>query len=935
MCTYSFHSSKNLQFVRLLQDHLPPLQFCEKTCKMVQEYPGYKCDLVIGTIASHKCNSQVTQDGRFVFVGGLEAVLMWDLRKDLIVKRFEDVSIQTQQLYEATYLQLNREESEIAVGYSNGSVRVFSVASAEMKVHFSGHDSAVTVLRYSHSGIRLVSGSKDNDLVVWDISNECGECRLKGHIDVVNDCCFLDEEGLFLASCSKDSFIKIWDISIQHCVETIAGQKNELVSLSLSPSHSRIAVLTSEREVRMYQFFPEVLGKQLENDQLKCMQPHFSFSRQGKERPERVAFHPTEPFCFVQNTTDRTVEIYKVRSEDELKKKANRRKQKENSDSPLFIASDEITFIKAVKFSHKLKFVEFLPVERGKSFISVLAVLTNNSYEVMKFNPYETSIENDKSIKINELCGHHSAIKQVCIAHGQELFCTISNDMIKLWNVRTGNLVRSIECKQVSCVEFLPHDRELLVGTKTGELEIYDIASGALVESVKAHSGNISCLAIRNDHRSFCSGSSDKEVKCWDFELVPVENDCPSSVGCNGKRMSFVLSDTLSLTDEITCLRYSPDSKYIAIGLLDFTIKVFFVDSLKFYLSLYGHKLPCFSIDISADSKRLISASHDKNIKIWGLDFGDCHKSIFAHQDAVTCVRFVGNGNLFVSTSKDRFVKMWDARNFQQVSKYRGHHDEVWGIAGTQDGEYLLSISNDRTIRRWIKTDEPLFLEEEREKELEEAHDQQLKMNGMNQTDAPEKVTIDSLKNCDKVIETVEQCEEYLESWRVYNEQKERGLPCDEPPLNPIFCDRYGEPISPSHYLLSVFERIPTAELRSVLLVLPFNIVLGTLKQVEIWFKNSLNLSLCCSILNTLLEIHLKTLSTSSTARPLLEQIRALARQNITKAQDIFHFNNAALCQLRKSWELEFSVKFFDEERINELKLRSTKKIQKRHFIKN
>ncbi len=36
----------------------------------------------------------VTQDGRFVFVGGLEAVLMWDLRKDLIVKRFEDVSIQ-------------------------------------------------------------------------------------------------------------------------------------------------------------------------------------------------------------------------------------------------------------------------------------------------------------------------------------------------------------------------------------------------------------------------------------------------------------------------------------------------------------------------------------------------------------------------------------------------------------------------------------------------------------------------------------------------------------------------------------------------------------------------------------------------------------------------------------------------------------------------
>ncbi len=96
------------------------------------------------------------------------------------------------------------------------------------------------------------------------------------------------------------------------------------------------------------------------------MQLHFSFSRQGKERPERVAFHPTEPFCFVQNTTDRTVEIYKVRSEDELKKKANRRKQKENSDSPLFIASDEITFIKTVKFLINSNLLNFYRLKEEK-----------------------------------------------------------------------------------------------------------------------------------------------------------------------------------------------------------------------------------------------------------------------------------------------------------------------------------------------------------------------------------------------------------------------------------------------------------------------------------------------------------------------------------------------------------------------------------------
>jgi len=38
--------------------------------------------------------------------------------------------------------------------------------------------------------------------------------------------------------------------------------------------------------------------------------------------------------------------------------------------------------------------------------------------------------------------------------------------------------------------------------------------------------------------------------------------------------------------------------------------------SLKFFLSLYGHKLPAISLDISSDSTLLISGSADKNVKV-------------------------------------------------------------------------------------------------------------------------------------------------------------------------------------------------------------------------------------------------------------------------------------------------------------------------------
>lgn len=124
-------------------------------------------------------------------------------------------------------------------------------------------------------------------------------------------------------------------------------------------------------------------------------------------------------------------------------------------------------------------------------------------------------------------------------------------------------------------------------------------------------------------------------------------------------------------------------------------LQVFFTDSLKFFLSLYGHKLPVLSLDISSDSTLLVSGSADKNIKVrggamcstplrsslamrwrpqlagvrpttmcapqvWGLDFGDCHRSLFAHADAVMGVSFVPKTHYVFTVGKDKMVKYWD-----------------------------------------------------------------------------------------------------------------------------------------------------------------------------------------------------------------------------------------------------------------------------------
>ena len=183
------------------------------------------------------------------------------------------------------------------------------------------------------------------------------------------------------------------------------------------------------------------------------------------------------------------------------------------------------------------------------------------------------------------------------------------------------------------------------------------------------------------------------------------------------------------MSHDAMCVRYSntksADKLLVAVGLLDNTIKVFYDDSLKFFLSLYGHKLPVLSIDISYDNTILISGSADKTIKIWGLDFGDCHRSLIAHTDSVTFLRFQPQTHYFFSCGKEGSLKYWDADRFEQILCLPGHCAAAWGVDVSPEGAYCVSVGGDRTLRVWRRSEEQVFVEEERERALEAQIDEE------------------------------------------------------------------------------------------------------------------------------------------------------------------------------------------------------------------
>ena len=136
------------------------------------------------------------------------------------------------------------------------------------------------------------------------------------------------------------------------------------------------------------------------------------------------------------------------------------------------------------------------------------------------------------------------------------------------------------------------------MGTKNGQIYLVDIGAASVVETIQAHEGAVWSLHLKPDHTSLVSGGADKLVKFW-----TIEQRARREAGeTTSKPMSLAHVRTLKLANDVLAVRFSPNSKYLAVATLDSTVQIFYQDTLKFYLSLYGHKVPKCSNSLHLDT---------------------------------------------------------------------------------------------------------------------------------------------------------------------------------------------------------------------------------------------------------------------------------------------------------------------------------------------
>ncbi|KAF2675016.1 WD40 repeat-like protein [Microthyrium microscopicum] len=922
---------------------------------MVRTYSKYELSQTFGLVASSLSNivsvadssSRATGPGLAV-VGANEHVLTWDIKKGQLVSRWSDVNTSAQ----VTALTKSGADPDIyAVGYDDGTIKVWDSRIESIVISFNGHKSAVTTLAFDQSGARLASGAKDTDIIIWDLVAEVGLFKLRGHKDQVVSLSWISsgeseeeedseeqtsEEYSFILSASKDATIKFWDVASQHCLETHVAQSNgECWAMGVTPDMSGCITAGNDGELKVWSV--NVQAAQFTHNGVdgkerpRVLQDRGIIFRQSKERTTGVIFHPKADYFAVYGS-EKAVEVWRIRSETEVQKSMQRKKRRKREKAGQTNGDDDTAMTNGdheedqapaiteyfvpytiVRTGGKVSAIDWIDKKSSK-MVQLTAACGNNSIEVYDIIAIESEKRKAKAEEGSDYTrtysidspGHRTDVRAVSLSSDDRMLATASSGLLKIWNVKTGACLRTLDCGYALCCAFLPGDKIVVVGTKTGEIELFDIASSTLIESIQAHEASIWSLQVHPDGKSCVTGGADKTAKFWNFDIV--QEDIPGTKRTT-PRLKLTHTRSLKVNDDILSLCFSPDSRLLAVATLDNTVKVFFTDTLKLFLNLYGHRLPAISMSISSDSKLIATSSADKNIRLWGLDFGDCHKALFGHNDSIMNVKFIQEpatpeeGHFFFSASKDRSVKTWDGDKFEQVQKLSGHHSEIWALAVSRTGDFFVTASHDKSIRIWNLTDEPIFLEEEREREMEELYESTLTtsldnddMDGNADEDAAvaaSKQTVATLTAGEKIMEALELGMEDLATVQAWERQKAVNPKMAPPQRDPLFM-ALGF-ISAERHVLNTFAKIPAAQLQDALLVLPFSVLPALLTFISIWVTKQRDVTLVCRVLFFMIKTHQKQIVTSRELKASLETIRRELRATLGEVKDVLGFNLAAL----------------------------------------
>ncbi len=285
------------------------------------------------------------------------------------------------------------------------------------------------------------------------------------------------------------------------------------------------------------------------------------------------------------------------------------------------------------------------------------------------------------------LRGHTLTVRSIALSPDEQTLASGSHDgTIKLWDLPTGNLLRTIEADSydVHALAFTRDGRSLISGSNNQTVKLWNPQTGKCVRTLAKLEHSITALALSPDGQILATGERYGTVKLWELS-------------------SGALLDTLGSADnenpchELDSLAFSPDGEFLVTS-----GEVWHVSSGKRLYNYMAEAVWGHSVAVSPDGQTFaVTGDTDRIARLVNLRTGEVIHSFKGHIKSLRAVTFRPDGLVLATSGKDGRIKLWNTRTGKAIQTIPGHSSVVFGLLFTRDGKTLISCAQDKKIKVW------------------------------------------------------------------------------------------------------------------------------------------------------------------------------------------------------------------------------------------
>jgi len=603
-------------------------------------------------------------------------------------------------------------------------------------VALAGHKAAVHALAFSQDGKRLISGSLDNTVVVWDADRNAMIKTLRGHDGWVQACSLTADNALAVSG-SHDGRIKFWDVQGYEEARVLrghvlTGHLDAVLAAAYSPDGRRVATASRDRTAKSWD---ASTGREL-----------LQF-REGHEFTTATAVFFPDAKRLLTTALDNTTRIWDVATGSEL---AELRLQETGLRGAAAVSPDGRWIVTGGPRP-----------DQGDAWAVKLWDVAHGRL-------------------VRQWKGHKTEVSAVAFSPDSQLvFSGDRNGRGVLWNRESDQPLGTFwEDDQINAAAFLPDGRTLLTASNHDAVRQWRIPAGEeLRDRVLRHPAGVVSLSVSGDGRWALTACADGAVRLWDVAAAQPVRSLPTTGGraafaqnlrrrmqdfrWNAQQTAAQCQVSESLIRDLLAARttaspeltqkmakvfecrpddlwktvfsvsmardgklgltVAADDRQVRLWNLDDGTEVLYpaaADRLGPFLDLTGGLFRglVWAAEFSPQGDRIVTVGGD-SARLWDLrrDTAPRNREVmtFSPHGAVASAEFSPDGKHLVTGSWDTSARVWDAQTGQVVQQLgaglaqpqQAHRGRVNRAAFSPDGRLVVTASDDGTAKLWNVAD--------------------------------------------------------------------------------------------------------------------------------------------------------------------------------------------------------------------------------------